>query len=180
MRYVRVLLALVFLSSALPAGAEELRLDQDRQQALLDLPLLRGQPLSPEALAERVVVVAFFASWCPPCHPEMDHLKAIDRRYGPKGVQVVAVNIFEDFGGGADGKRLNRFLERKAPDFAVLAEGERVANHFGAVERIPTLLVFDPSGSPALHFVHQRGAAKTHAGYEEIAAAVEVALVQSR
>lgn len=178
MRCVRALLVLLCLAAALPASAAEIRFDAERRDALLSLPVRHGVPLIGDALAERVVVLAFFASWCPPCHPEMDHLKAIDSRYRAQGVRVLAVNIFEDFGGGDDRKRLDRFLEAKDPDFPVLAEGERVAARFGPVERIPTLFVFAPDGTPALHFVHARGAEKTHAGYVEIAAAVEAALAR--
>ena len=126
----------------------------------------------PEALEDRIVVLAFFASWCPPCHPEFDHLKAIDARYRDDEVTVVAVNIFEDYIGGGDTARLEAFLVAKAPAFAVLGEGERVAGLFGKVERIPTLFVFGTDGGPVLHFIHARGAKKTHAGYDEIEAAV--------
>ena len=178
MRCASILLAVLLLGTAGSALAAEVRLDAERRDALQDLPVLRGVPVPYRGLQERVVVLAFFASWCPPCHPEMDHLQAIDRRYGPRGVQVLAVNIFENFGGGDDRKRLDRFLEAKDPDFPVLAEGERVAARFGPVERIPTLFVFAPDGAPTLHFIHERGATKTHAGYEEIAAAVEAALAQ--
>ena len=183
MRFVRTAtrcsaaLALLLLALPLRAGeTERVVLDDTRRAALAALPALAGSLTGPEALADRVVVLGFFASWCPPCHPEFDHLKAIDARYRDDGVTVVAVNIFEDYFGGGDGSQLRAFLAGKAPDFAVLGEGERVAELFGSVERIPTLFVFGADGDPALHFIHARGAKKTHAGFEEIEAAVQAAL----
>lgn len=170
-------LALFLLT--LPVRAAETKpivLDDARRSALAALPALTEALAGPEALEDRVVVLAFFASWCPPCHPEFDHLKAIDARYRDDGVTVVAVNIFEDHIGGGDTSRLQTFLARKAPEFAVLGEGERVAQVFGAVERIPTLFVFRADGDPALQFIHARGAKKTHASFEEIEAAVQAAL----
>ena len=169
-------LLLAALLAATPVRAEApVELDTMALEALAGLPVLGGDPLAPSLLDDRVVVLAFFASWCPPCHPEFDHLKRIDEVYRARGVTVVAVNIFESLGGD-DGARLKAFLAAKAAAFPVLGEGERVAQIFGRVERIPTLLVFGRDGRPLLHFVHLRGAVKTHAGYKEIESAVESAL----
>lgn len=169
--------ALVLLAVlAGPARADHLvELDNMALEALAGLPVLGGGPLEPSALDDRIVVLAFFASWCPPCHPEFDHLKRIDSVYRPEGVTVIAVNIFESFGKD-DGARLDAFLAAKAAAFHVLGDGERVAEIFGRVERIPTLFVFGRDGLPVLRFVHARGATKTHASYAEIEAAIKAAL----
>ena len=139
---------------------------------------LDGRALESQAtLEDRVVVVNFFASWCPPCHPEFDYLKQSRRGTTvASGVTVISINIFEDFFGVDGGLRLRGFLAGKAPAFPVLGDGEAVAQLFGDVTRIPTLLVFARDGRPGLHFVHGEGAKKTHAGLEEIIAAVEAAL----
>ena len=158
------------------AAAEVITMDHARRQALLALPSLSGPALSPDRLEDRPVVVTFFASWCPPCRPEFAHLKAIDEAYRARGVTVVALNIFEDFFGDDGGQRLKVFLAETAPDFTVLGEGGKVAQLFGAVERIPTVFVFDRVGQPTLHFIHAEGASKTHVTHEELVAAVETAL----
>ncbi len=155
------------------AAAEEIALDQARREALSELPVLIGGPLTSELLDEKIVLVAFFASWCPPCHKEFDDLNAMQAAYGDKGVEILAVNIFEDFGRSDGGARLTAFLDRKAPAFHVLGEGEAVGPLFGDVQRIPTLFVFDRKGRAALHFIHARGATKMSVTYEEMAAAVE-------
>ncbi|NIA71184.1 TlpA family protein disulfide reductase [Pelagibius litoralis] len=160
---------------AAPASAEPIRLDDQRVAALSGLPNLRGAAVSAEALSGRAVVVAFWASWCPPCHPEFDNLKRAQETYGDD-VAIVAVNIFEEFGSFKGTARRDAFLARKDPPFHVVAEGEGIAALFEGVERIPTVFVFAPDGSPVMHFVHAQGASKTHASYEEIDAALEQAL----
>lgn len=168
------LMLLAVLTS--PARPDHLvELDTMALEALAGLPVLGGDPLEPSTLDDRVLVLAFFASWCPPCHPEFEHLKRIDRVYRARGVTVVAVNIFENMGGN-DAARLDAFLVAKAAAFHVLGDGEQVAHVFGRVERIPTLFVFGLDGRPVLHFVHARGATKTHATFEEIETAVRSAL----
>ncbi|MDX1401719.1 MAG: hypothetical protein R3245_07345 [Kiloniellales bacterium] len=74
---------------------------------------------------------------------------------------------------------MQAFLERTAPNFFLLAEGEKVRDLFGNVERIPTAFVFDASGRATLHFIHERGAEKMFTTYEELAQAVERALAAS-
>lgn len=159
-----------------PAGAAEpaaIRLDAERRRALAALPLLSGAPDLAGRLADRVVVLTFFASWCPPCHVEFDALNRLRADRDPAEVEIAAVNIFEDYLTVAGG--LEAFLAGKAPAFTVLGGGERVAPLFGSVRRIPTLFVFGPEGEPRLHFVHEQGAKKTHASLAEIEAAIDLA-----
>lgn len=172
MRRLWLLLGFLWLLPG-AAAAGEITLGQTHRAALAALPALAGQALTPELLEQKVVLVSFFASWCPPCHKEFDVLNAFQAAYGDKGVEILAVNIFEDFGRSDGGARLAAFLERKDPAFHVLGEGEAVGPLFGDVQRIPTLFVFDRQGRAAIHFIHARGATRMHVTYAEMAAAVE-------
>lgn len=175
--FLKVLgLAAALFGPGAAVAQNEFRLDDTRRAALAALPSLSGEALEAEGFEGQVVAVAFFASWCPPCKPEFDHLNEAARVYGDRGLTVVAVNIFEAYLKDPDGRRLKAFLTETAPRFTVVGGGEVVASLFGEVDRIPTLHIFGRDGAPILNFVHARGATKTHATFEEIAAAVESAL----
>ena len=149
-----VVLLSIFASPVSLKAEETVSLDADRRAALAALPALRGTPLEAADLEGRAVVVTFFASWCPPCHVEFDHLKAVKQQYGD-AVEIVAVNIFEeDFGDSRGGKRLEAFLDKKDPPFFLLGEGKRVGPLFDDVARIPTLYVFNGQGRQTMAFVH--------------------------
>ena len=175
--------ALVVMAAILspPAMAESpdssaIVLDAPRRAALVELPPLVRKQLRETHLVDRVVVIGFFASWCPPCRPEFETLNAIRREFAHEDVEVLAVNIFEDHFKQDAEARLASFLVETSPLFKVVGEGERVAELFGPVTRIPTTIVFARDGRPAMHFVHKQGADKTHASLDELRAAVAAAL----
>ncbi len=148
-------------------------MDTDRQTALARMRHLAGPELG--SLEGRVVVVAFFASWCPPCRPEFGHLNGLRKIYGADDLAILAINVFEDFIEDAgNAARMRRFLGTTKPAFTVLAgeDDGRVTATFGGVDRIPTVLVFDRAGKPAYQFIHAEGATKTHATLDELKAAV--------
>lgn len=169
-------LALATVHGAPTAAEETVTLDPERRAALADLPALRGTPVDTADLDGKVVVLAFFASWCPPCDPEFDYLNQIDQAYRDQGVTIVTVNIFENYFNDNNPARLQSFLDRKAPHFAVLGDGEHIGPLFNDVQRIPTLFVFGRDGGNVMQFVHEQGATKTHASYDEIERAVRAAL----
>ncbi len=175
MRY-GILVAVLLLWPLTAAADREVRLDDKRRGELLALEPLRNSGLEPAALKDRAVLVNFFASWCPPCHPEMKALTELDALYRDRGLTIVSVNVFEDFGGLSSPAKLARFLERYDPDFPVVLGRAKTRALFGQVERIPTVFIFDTDGSAVLTFIHERGAEKTHLTKAELEAGIRLAL----
>lgn len=179
-RYWPIFAAVLFLAVQTPSAAESLteniRLDDDTVKAIYALEQLDGAPL-PGSLAGRVVVVTFFASWCPPCHVEFRQLEKIHAAYGDQGVTVIAFNIFEATGRFDDGgERLIGFLDRYQPDYPILLANKRIQKLFGDVRRIPTVTVFGRDGRVRLHFIHERGSEQMNPDFETLHAAVRDAL----
>ncbi len=56
---------------------------------------LDGQPLRLADLRGEPVWLSFFATWCPPCQEETPVLREAYERYGPRGLQMVAVSVQE-------------------------------------------------------------------------------------
>jgi len=53
-------------------------------------------PPALEPIEGRVVWVDFWASWCVPCRRSFPWLNSIQRKYGPAGLQIIAVNLDKD------------------------------------------------------------------------------------
>ena len=176
---VLLIVILVSLSTSQRVAASQdtdIVLDASLRRELSGLPSLLPQQ-SPRAGVARVTVVSFFASWCPPCRTEFQHLNTAARRHG-SDVHIVAVNVFEQWDAN-DEQRLAVFLTDTAPRFHVVAGNERILQLFGGVNRIPTVFVFDARGHSIEHFIHERNAKKTNLSAHELQLAIEAALASS-
>ena len=179
-RLARLVLIAVSLAAGIPvmaAAAEPVRLDSGRIAHLAALKQIDGRKIDAARLTGRPVLVSFFASWCPPCNAEFEHMKLLHLAHAADGLEIVAINLFEDFGGFQDdGKRLNRFLGRHTPVFPIVKGTPDTAKLFGDVKRLPTVFVFDRGGHAVLHFVHATNSKKTNPGLGELRRAVRDAL----
>lgn len=106
---------------------------------------LDGKLLTNAGLAGRVVLVDFWATWCPPCRGTMAWLGTVKQRYGDK-VAVVTFALESD---EADVRKLAS--EMKLP-FRWAMRSADILRAFGDVSAVPTLLVFDANGKHAAAF----------------------------
>ena len=99
--------------------------------------------------AGRVVVVNFWATWCPPCVAEMPELARFHKEYVPEKAAFVSVSL--DDPATAD-DAVARFHEQKSLPFDVLVLNERNPDALTDVLKtelsgaLPTTLVYDDTG----------------------------------
>lgn len=160
---VGCLVAVAVLSGerVLSGTSEEGALAADARAIMQTLPHLNGPLVTDATFDDKVLIVTFFASWCPPCRQEFADLSAVYRQYRQAGLEVVAINLFEDFDNFSDDERLAAFLELTQPPFTVVKGNDAISQQFGTIRRIPSLFVFDRQGRQVLAFAHERGAQAT-------------------
>jgi peroxiredoxin len=125
---------------------------------------LSGRTLSLASLRGKVVVLAFWASWCRPCHAEMPFLQEISARDEVTilGINQELIDIASKF-----------FIEDNGYTFPSLVDGEgRIARQFG-VSAIPVTIVINREGR-----LVQRINGFQQGGETELEAAVERALAR--
>ncbi len=103
---------------------------------------LDGKTVSREDLKGRVVLVEFWATWCPPCRGTLGWLGELKKQYGEKLV-VAAVAIESE-----EPKVRKLAGELGLPLTWVIGKPDLV-RAFGDVGAVPTLLVFDRQGNAA-------------------------------
>ena len=171
------LLATLFILAASVTGMAtaneaKLQLADETKNHLADLPAIETAENSPLRITEnRVTIVTFFASWCPPCRDEFHALNEVKEQFG-NDISIVAVNAFEPFDSN-DEARMERFLIETNPTFPLVEGNAETLKLFGNVNRIPTLYVFDQNGRQAFNFIHARGATKRSAGSDELIGAIQ-------
>jgi cytochrome c biogenesis protein CcmG, thiol:disulfide interchange protein DsbE len=90
----------------------------------------------PAQLAGKVVVVRFWASWCPFCKAEMKSIQSVWAETRDKGVEVLAVNVGQDKADIAD------FVAKLGVTYPVLLDpGSKVARRYGVTALPMTLLI---------------------------------------
>ncbi len=153
--------AIAYSATPTKASGASIELREELKDHLhtLDTLVARNESRTDIPLEDRVVVVTFFASWCPPCLKEFAALNSMLGQVGEDNVTVVAVNVFEEFDDN-DATRMAKFLKTTQPVFDVLKGTDLSRELFGNINRIPTLLIFDQSGELAFDFIHARGADK--------------------
>ena len=140
--------------------------------------LTEAENLKPEELKNKVTVVAFFASWCPPCRDEFKALNEINEQLKDQAPTIIAINVFEDFD-GKDEERMTQFLKDTKPRFHLVKGTDESLKLFGNVFRIPTLYVFDQSGKLAFDFIHKPNAKKRSVETNELMEAIKPLLIEN-
>jgi thiol-disulfide isomerase/thioredoxin len=97
-----------------------------------------------------VVVLDFWATYCPPCLEEAPHLVELQRRYGPEGLHVIGLNV----GGADDQPKVPTFVEQFKIQYTLgYPDPGTTELYLGEDTRIPQTLVFDRKGKLVKHFV---------------------------
>ncbi|MFP4374450.1 MAG: TlpA disulfide reductase family protein [Spirochaetaceae bacterium] len=106
-----------------------------------ELPVLSSDsPRSLSSFEGTVVLLNFWASWCPPCIEEMPSMQSLYEQLDGSGFEIVAVNLQED------PATVRSFMEENGYDFPVLLDDTgRVAREYG-VRGIPTSYVVHSDG----------------------------------
>ncbi|HXK12496.1 MAG TPA: TlpA disulfide reductase family protein [Vicinamibacteria bacterium] len=112
------------------------------------LPSLAGGALDLGSQRGKIVVLNFWATWCPPCVAEMPSLERLHRTLSPEGLAVVTVSTDEDEA------ELRRFVTERALTLPVLKDpGGRTAADLYRTTGYPETFVLDRAGRLLEHVV---------------------------
>jgi len=132
---MRRLLTLLLLLVALPLSAAPFAPYKGEPLPPFTLPDLDGKPWSLTAARGNVVVVNFWATWCPPCVAEMPALERLQKAFAGQPLQVVAV---------------------LPVDLKILLDGKTRTQRDWKVRGLPTTVILDAEGTIRHHVAGQR------------------------
>jgi thiol-disulfide isomerase/thioredoxin len=139
----KTLLFLIFLLAALAVGCTSGDTGQGLSGGAPDflLPAVDGSMVRLSDHSGKVIIVDFWATWCPPCVEMLPVLSKLHRNFSDKGLVVLGISLDRD-GLGA----LGTFVHENMIPYKVLLGDDKVSRSFGGVSSIPTLFIVDREG----------------------------------
>jgi cytochrome c biogenesis protein CcmG/thiol:disulfide interchange protein DsbE len=111
------------------------------------LETLNGDPLRLEEHRGDVVVLNFWATWCPPCRKEIPTFVKLQRELGDQGLQFVGVALERSAGP----KEVRAFAEKMNINYPVGLGDGRIAKKYGGVRGLPRTFIIGPGGTVQGH-----------------------------
>lgn len=104
-------------------------------------PQIDGSSFQLSAHRGSVLVLNFWATWCPPCREEIPDLIALQRDLGDRGLLVVGISLDEE-----GTTVVTPFAQNFNINYPIVLGNETIADAYGGVFALPTTVVVDRSG----------------------------------
>ncbi len=88
----------------------------------------------------KVVVLNFWATWCPPCIEEMPSLVQMQQKMKGKGVEVLAISV------DADQSAYKDFLKQHNVDLLTVRDADQKSNNLYGTFKFPETYIIDRQG----------------------------------
>ena len=123
----------------------------DKARAVADFTLqdIQGNSWTRSSLKGKVVLVNFWATWCPPCRKEMPDLETLYQKYKDKGFVILAIS-------DEDIKKVEPFITQHKYSYPVLLDPGRKINTLYQVDGIPKTFIYDRNGRLAAQTIDMR------------------------
>ncbi|MCX5665541.1 MAG: TlpA disulfide reductase family protein [Candidatus Omnitrophica bacterium] len=100
---------------------------------------INGNKVSLSNFNGKVVILDFFASWCPPCKMEIPDFIALEKTYGDKGFAMIGVAL-------VSAVEAKEFAGKMGINYPVLVDDGKASEIYGPIRSIPTTFIIDKSG----------------------------------
>jgi len=104
---------------------------------------LSGNEVGPASFRGKVLIIDFWATWCPPCRKAIPHLVSMKQKYGDKGFEVLGVSLDE----GPDVlSTVKAFAQEQGVNYPIVIGDQNIANSYGGINGIPRFFIVDKNG----------------------------------
>lgn len=159
--YFKVIILSLLISVILFAGSAGFAMGQIPKSPIkaIDFTLtdINGKSHTLSAYKDKIVMLNFWASWCPPCREEMPSMQKMYDNWDKNKFILLAVNVDEGR------EKVKEFAKKNSYTFPILIDSDRMVSKKYEVSGIPTTYLIDEKGR-----ILQRVVGSRHWSSEEI------------
>ncbi len=134
-RFHIVTAACLVLLILMPACQGKTEMSQAPEFTLLNL---SGDTVNLSDYKGKVVLINFFATYCPPCRMEIPDFIKLQKEFGPAGFVVIGISVDND------GEQvLPPFVERLGINYPILLATTKVLRDYGNIYALPVTFILD-------------------------------------
>jgi peroxiredoxin len=106
------------------------------------LPKVEGGSLSLSEFKGKVIILNFWATWCPPCRAEIPDFIELSNKYNKKGLVVIGVSLDKS---GVN--TVKQFMDSQKINYPIIMGNSKVTRDYGGIRGIPTTFIIDRKGN---------------------------------
>jgi len=102
-----------------------------------------------EGYENKIILLNFFATWCPPCKAEIPHLNNLQEKY-KDDIKIISILLEEN----KSNEDVIKFMNKNAIEFTITNSNANfdMAREVGGVRRIPFMIIYDRNGKYSQHY----------------------------
>lgn len=102
---------------------------------------LDGKTVRASDFKDKVVILDFWATWCPPCRAEIPGFVELQKKYQAQGLRIVGVSVDQ-----ASADTVKSFVQKSGINYPVVLADTNVVAAFGGIDGLPTTFIIDRGG----------------------------------
>ena len=103
---------------------------------------LEGNSLTLSDFKGKVIILNFWATWCPPCRMEIPDFIELYENYKDEGLLIIGISL-----DGGDSRKVKQFSEKLKINYPIGLGDVNVTRDYGGIRAIPTTFIIDREGN---------------------------------
>jgi peroxiredoxin len=99
-----------------------------------------GHSVSLSNYGGKVIILDFWAPWCPPCRREIPDFISLQNQYASQGLQIIGIGLDQP-------NNVASFVQEHGINYPVVVGSNAITNLYGGISGIPTTFVIDRRGN---------------------------------
>lgn len=99
---------------------------------------------------DKIIILDFWATWCPPCRAEIPHFIELYKKYKEQGLMIIGVATSDEK------YKVKEFVKNFKINYPVVMADEKILQNFGDIRGLPTTFIIDKEGNIREKFVGYR------------------------